>query len=61
MGGGGGIAVIDIERQQYLGRVLGMWSNVRHLVISHGFLYLSINGAGVVQRIKLSDFYGKDK
>lgn len=60
MGGGGGIAVIDIERQQYLGRVLGMWSNVRHLVISHGFLYLSINGAGVVQRIKLSDFYGKD-
>ena len=56
MGGGGGIAVIDIEQQKYLGRILGMEANVRHLVISNGYLYLSINRAGIVQRIKLSAF-----
>lgn len=59
MGGGGGIAVIDIVRQKYLGRVLGMRSNVRHMVINNGFLYLSINGAGVVQRIDLDKFMDK--
>lgn len=51
MGGGGGIAVIDIAHEKYLGRVLGMLPNVRHLVISNAYLYLSINGRGVVQRI----------
>ncbi len=56
MGGGGGIAVIDVAHQKYLGRVMGMMSNVRHLVIRNGYLYLSINGAGYVQRIKLADF-----
>ena len=56
MGGGGGIAVIDIQEQRYLGRVLGMMSNVRHLVISNGYLYLSINGGGMVQRMPLKDF-----
>ena len=56
MGGGGGIAVIDIQQQKYLGRVLGMMSNVRHLVISNGYLYLSINGGGMVQRMPLKDF-----
>ena len=59
MGGGGGIAVIDINKQKYLGRVLGMRTNVRHLVINNGYLYLSINGAGVVQRVKLDDFMEK--
>ena len=53
MGGGGGIAVIDMERQEYMGRVLGMRSNVRHLIIVDDWLYLSINGAGYVQRVKL--------
>lgn len=52
MGGGGGIAVIDMERQEYLGRVLGMRSNVRHLILLDDWLYLSINGGGYVQRIK---------
>lgn len=56
MGGGGGIAVIDMAQQKYMGRVLGMMDNVRHLVIRNGYLYLSINGAGYVQRIKLADF-----
>lgn len=56
MGGGGGIAVIDMKKQKYLGRVTGMMSGVRHLVLSNGYLYLSINGSGYVQRIKLDKF-----
>ena len=56
MGGGGGIAIIDVNTGQYLGRVLGMMSNVRHLVIRDGWLYLSINGGGYVQRINLQKF-----
>ena len=56
MGGNGGIAVIDMKTQEYLGRVLGMMANVRHLVIRDGYLYLSINKAGYVQRIKLDKF-----
>lgn len=56
MGGDGGIAVIDIPTRTYLGRVLGMMPNVRHLVLSNGYLYLSINGGGAVQRCKLSAF-----
>ena len=56
MGGGGGIAVIDIPKRKYLGRILGMCDNVRHLVLSSGYLYLSINGAGLVQRTSLKNF-----
>lgn len=54
MGGGGGIAVIDVPQAKYLGRLMGMMPNVRHLIISGEYLYLSINGAGYVQRIPLS-------
>ncbi len=56
MGGGGGIAVIDTQSGKYLGRVLGMMPNVRHLVIKNNFLYLSICGMGYVQRIPLETF-----
>ena len=56
MGGGGGIAVIDLQKREYMGRVLGMMSNVRHIIQSGEWLYLSINTAGYVQRIKLKDF-----
>lgn len=56
MGGGGGIAVIDVRAKKYLGRVTGMMSNVRHLVIRNGWLYLSINKGGYIQRIRLEDF-----
>ena len=56
MGGGGGIAVIDMQEQKYLGRVKGMMVGVRHLVISNGYLYLSINSSGYVQRIELDKF-----
>lgn len=56
MGGGGGIAVIDLADGTYLGRVLGMMPNVRHLVIKNGYLYLSVNKDGYVQKAKMSDF-----
>lgn len=56
MGGSGGIAVINMQTQKYMGRVLGMMANVRHLVIKDGYLYLSINKTGYVQRIQLDDF-----
>ena len=56
MGGDGGIAVVDVQARKYLGRVLGMRPNIRHLVIKDGWLYLSINAAGVVQRIRLETF-----
>lgn len=53
MGGGGGIAVIDVAEKKYLGRILGMMPGVRHLIIVNDYLYLSINGKGYVQRISL--------
>src|SRR5574344_1939265 len=51
MGGGGGIAVIDLHKSEYLGRLQGMMANVRHLILKNGYLYLSINNAGYVQKI----------
>ncbi len=56
MGGGGGIAVIDMVDRKYLGRVLGMMSNLRHIILSGGYLYLSINNTGYVQRIPFDTF-----
>ncbi len=56
MGGGGGIAVIDMQSGKYLGRILGMLPNVRHLIIVGEYLYLSINRSGIVQRTPLKDF-----
>lgn len=53
MGGTGGIAVIDLWTQSYLGRIQGMMRNVRHLLIHNEWLYLSINKSGYVQRIRL--------
>ena len=57
MGSKGGIAVIDMESFSYIGHVYGMKSNLRHLVIRNGYLYLSINKDGLVQRVPLQDFY----
>ena len=56
MGGSAGIAVIDMQRQQYLGRVMGMRPNTRHLLITNGWLYLSCNADGIIQRIPLGRF-----
>ena len=56
MSGSGGIAVINMQTQKYMGRLMGMMPNVRHLVVKNGYLYLSVNMSGFVQRIKLDDF-----
>ena len=56
MGGGGGIAVIDLTTNRYLGRAMGVMPNLRHLIIKNGFLYGSINKTGNIQRVELEDF-----
>ncbi|MBQ9659762.1 MAG: hypothetical protein IJV37_00660 [Bacteroidales bacterium] len=56
MGGGGGIAVIDLVQNRYLGRAMGVMPNLRHLVIKNGQLYISINKTGYIQRIALDEF-----
>ena len=56
MGGSGGVAVIDMQKKEYLGRVLGMRANIRHIIIKDGWLYMGSNTGGVVQRIKLDKF-----
>lgn len=45
-----------MAKKKYLGRVTGMKRNLRHILISHGWLYLSINAEGYVQRIRLDKF-----
>lgn len=50
--GGGGIAVIDVQRREYLGIITGIY-NARHLVTDHGYLYASCNVSGLVMRIPL--------
>lgn len=50
--GGGGIAVIDMASRSYKGMIQGVY-NARHLVIDHGWLYASVNAAGLVQRVPL--------
>jgi len=55
MGGGGGIAVIDLGEDRYLGRLTGMMPNIRHLILSGDRVYLTINGKGYVQSLELSE------
>jgi DNA-binding beta-propeller fold protein YncE len=57
MGGSGGIAVIDLQQHKYLGRLTGMMQNLRHLIISGDYIYLSINSKGYVQRLPLTNLY----
>lgn len=57
MGGNGGIAVVDARNDCYLGRLYGMLPNVRHIIVSNGYLYMSVNNAGRVQRISLDNLY----
>jgi len=56
MGGGGGIAVIDLTTNRYLGRAMGVLPNLRHLIIKNGYLFGSINRTGHIERIVLQDF-----
>jgi DNA-binding beta-propeller fold protein YncE len=59
MGGMGGIAVIDTHNNgKYLGKLFGMMPNVRHIIFSGDYLYLSINIAGYVQRIATAQLLG---
>lgn len=51
---GGGIAVIDVTAKKFLGKLLGVMPNVRHLVIRNGWLYATANAPGYVERIQLS-------
>lgn len=53
MGGNGGIAVIDVEKRKWLGKIHGMMGNMRHMDANSRYLYLSINKAGYVQRIEM--------
>lgn len=58
MGGMGGIAVIDTKNNgEYIGKLYGMMPNVRHLIFSGNYLYLSVNAAGYVQRISKSHLF----
>ena len=62
--GGGGIAVIDLQRLKYLGKIYGMKPNIRHLVVAGDYLYLSANRSGHVQRIpieKITEAIGRIK
>lgn len=54
---GGGIAVIDVEKQIYIGTVYGMKPTPRHLVLSpdNKTLYLSSNISGYVSSYRLND------
>ena len=54
--GSNSVAVVDVKAQKYTGSVFGMKSNMRHLIISNGYLYLSINNAGLVQKASLENF-----
>ena len=54
--GGNGIAIIDFEKRKYLGTVTGMKTNMRHLISKDGYLYLSSNKYGYVQKTNLNDF-----
>ncbi len=55
--GGGGIAVIDVRTQRYLGTVRGMRQTPRHLVLSPdgNTLYLSSSFAGYVSAYHVDD------
>ncbi len=57
--GGGGIATFDMESKTYLGTTFGMKTNLRHLLIRDGYIYISTNSTGYVQKAVLADFLTK--
>jgi len=57
--GGEGIAVIDVESKAYIGTITGAYANLRHLVINQGYLMMSSNRFGVVQKAKLEDIFAQ--
>ena len=53
--GSNSVAVVDVDAQKHIGSIFGMKNNMRHLIISKGKLYLSINKTGYVQKADLKD------
>lgn len=53
--GGNGIALIDLPSRKYQGTITGSYQNLRHIALNNGYIYLSSNKFGAVQRAKLSD------
>ena len=53
--GGNGIAVIDLPARKYQGTITGSYQNLRHIALNNGYIYLSSNKFGAVQRAKLAD------
>jgi len=54
--GGGGISVFDMKDFSFKSTVLGMRTNVRHLIVTKNYLYLSSNKSGYVQKAPINDF-----
>jgi len=54
--GGGGISVFDMKDFSFKNTVLGMRTNVRHLIVTKNYLYLSSNKSGYVQKTPITDF-----
>lgn len=54
--GGSGISVFDMSNFSFIATVTGMRTNVRHLIVTDNFLYLSSNRTGYVQKTSISDF-----
>jgi DNA-binding beta-propeller fold protein YncE len=52
--GGNGIAVIDLPTKKYIGTITGSYQNLRHIVLNNGYVYLSSNKFGAVQRAQLA-------
>ena len=53
--GGASVSIIDVKTQKHIGSVSGAMPNIRHLVIHNGYLYLSINRDGYVQKANFTD------
>lgn len=56
---GNGVAIIDVASRKYLGTIVGASANLRHLIINQGYLMMSSNRYGVVQRAKLDDIFAQ--
>ncbi len=54
--GGGGITVFDMKTRKYVNTVFGMRPNVRHLVVTDKYLFLSSNRTGFIQKTPIADF-----
>jgi DNA-binding beta-propeller fold protein YncE len=55
MGGTGGIAVFSVPSFDYLGTLTGSKSNLRHMIISGDYLFISTNNSGFVQKAPIMD------